>query len=312
MSTQMKGIFDPLLTDASSAYKPKGMLADLLFPALKFAQYTGKLGAYGKSFLRIENNVVGGKGMYRRVNSIVYSTSSFEIEGHGLTDIVTKRDYANVVAPFKAEDDKQMGITTMLQLEKEFGLASQLANTSVITQNVTLSGTSQFSDRTNSDPVSVILTGKKAVRDGCGEVANAAIMDFDVAEQLRYHPQLLDMLGFKEQKPGGLTDADLARAFNLKKIFIAEAKYNSAKEGQTDVLANVWGKHIVLAVIPDRAEQMQVSLGYNIRLDGQAPRKVYKQALFNPPGSTELLVEDEYDLLIANAAAAYLIKDAIA
>jgi hypothetical protein len=39
---------------------------------------------------------------------------------------------------------------------------------------------------------------------------------------------------------------------------------------------------------------------------------VYKQAAFNPPGSNIVLVEDAYDMLISNALAAYLIKDAVA
>lgn len=312
MSSQMKGIIDPLLTEASSAYIPEGCKADEILPTLKFDQYTGKLGSYGKSHLRIENSVVGGQGKYRQVETITYSTQGFEIEGHGLTDIVTKRDYKNVKLPFKAENDKQMGISTVLMLEKEKGLADSLTSTSIITQNTTLSGTSQLSDYTNSDPIAKVQAAKAAIKAGCGAVANAVIMDYDVAEVLRYHPQLLDLLGFKFNRPGGLTDSEFARALGVQKVIIPNAMYNSAKEGQTDVLASVWGKHMVFAVLPDKAAPMQVSLGYNIRLDDGQPRKVYKQPLFNPPGSTELLVEDEYDMLLSNVAAAYLIKDAIA
>jgi hypothetical protein len=309
---QMKGIVDPLLTDSSNAYIPDGCVADMLLPELKSAQYTGKLAGYGKAHLRIENTVVAGKGKYRQVETIVRTTQGFEIEGHGVAGKVTKKDYKNVIEPFRAEDDEQMGLTSILLLEKEYALATSLGSTSVLSQNTTLSGTSQFNDYTNSDPISKIIEGKKAVRSGCGGIANCMIMEYDVAEYMRYHPQLLDMLGFKEQKPGGLTDQDLARAFNVKKVIIPSAKYNSAKEGQTAVLSNVWGKNIVLAVIPDRAEKYQISLGYNIRLEGSSPRKVYKQDAFNPPGATDILVEDEYDLIIADATAAYLIKDAVA
>src|SRR2546430_741938 len=106
MSSQMKGIVDPLLSNVSSAYIPDGAIVDKLFPALKFAQYTGKLGAYGKNHLRIENTVVAGKGRYRQVESIVRLTSGFEIEGHGLSGMVTKRDYKNVIDPFDAEKDE--------------------------------------------------------------------------------------------------------------------------------------------------------------------------------------------------------------
>lgn len=310
--TQMKGIVDPLLTEASSAYVPKDAIADLLFPKLKFSQYTGKLAGYGKNHLRIENTVVGGKGKYRQVEAITRSTQNFQIEGHGLSGLVSKQDYKNVIDPYDAEKDEVMGISTILLLEKEKGLADTLGSTSVLTQNVTLSGTSQFSDYTNSDVVGVCNTAKAAIRNGCGAVANAMILEYSVAEVLRYHPQILDMLGYKFARPGGLTNEELAKAFNVQKVFVPNAMYNSAKEGQADVLAPVWGKNIVFAVIPDSAQKYQISLGYNVRLDDGSPRKVYKQSLFNPPGSTEVLVEDEYDMLISDASAAYLIKDAIA
>ena len=313
MTTQMKGIIDPLLTSASSAYIPdeEGCIADKLLPALKFAQYTGKLASYGKGHLRIENTVVGGKGKYRQVSSITRSTSGFEIEGHGLTDIVTKQDYKNVIEPFDAEKDATIGLTSLLLLEKEKGLADSLSDTAVMTQNVTLSGTAQFSDYANSDVVSVVNTGKKAVRDGCGAVANCMILEYGVAEVLRYHPQLLDLLGFKFARPGGLSNEELAKALNVAKVFVPNAMYNSAKEGQTAVLAPVWGKHIVLAVIPESAKKYQISLGYNIRLDGSSPRKVYKQPLFNPPEANEILVQDEYDMVLADVTAGYLIKNAV-
>ena len=311
-NTQMKGIIDPLLSNVSSAYVPEGAVADQLFPMLKFAQYTGKFGSYGKNHLRIENTVVGGKGKYRQVESIARATSSFAIEGHGISGMVSKHDYKNVIDPFDAEKDETMGLSTILLLEKEKGIADVLADTAVITQNITLSGTSQISDYTNSNPVSVFNAAKKAVRDGCGMVANAVVMDYAVAEVLRYHPQLLDLLGFKFQKPGGLGDEELARALNVKKVIIPNCMYNSSKEGQADVLASVWGKHMIFAVLPDSAAKYQISLGYQIQLEGGSPRKVYKQAVFNPPGSTEILVEDEYDMFLSDVSAAYLVKNAIA
>jgi len=308
----MRGIVDALLTNASSAYIPKGCVADLILPEVKVDQYTGKLGGYGKGHLRIENTVIGGAGKYRRVQPIVRTTQSFEVEGHGLSGLVTKNDYKNVKDPFDAEKDETMGLSTILLLEKEKGLADALGSTSIITQNTTLSGTSQLSDYTNSDPVAKFKDARAAIRAGCGAAADTAILDYEVAEVLRYHPMLLDALGFKFARPGGLNDQELAKVLGVKRIFIPDCMYNSAKEGQTDVLAPVWGKNVIFAVVPESAQKYQISMGYNIRLNDGAPRKVYTQPVFNPPGSTDILVEDEYDMLLADATAAYLIKDAVA
>lgn len=310
--SQMKAQVDKLLTGVASGYKPEQFLAEQVLPEIQSKQYTGLLGKYGTAHLRIENSIKGGRGKYRRVETRAYSTQSFAIEGHGLEGFVSKEDYANVEDPFKAEEDESMGLVTALWLEKEKMLADTLTSSSIITQYTTLSGTSQFSDRNNSDPLSVFATAMGVVLAATGFMPDTGIMDLLVWNQLRFHPQLLDALGFKEARPGGLSQDEVARALGLKRVLFANARYESAKEGQTSSLAAVWGKHIVLGVFPQKAAIMQTSVGYLIRPTGGSPRKVYKQSNFNPPGSTAILVEDEYDMLISNAAAAYLIKDAVA
>lgn len=315
MSTQMKAQIDQLLTPVSSAYDAVGGVAKGLFPVVKHAQYSGKLGKYGSDHLRVEINTKGGKGKYRRVEATTRSTQTFQIEGHGLEGLVTKEDYANVAKPFDAEKDETLGITSMLAVDFERGMAAALTSTAIITLNDTLVGTEQFNDYDNSLPLDVFSTARGAVDSAVGAQPNVAVMDWLVFNKLRYHPQILDALGYKYARPGGLKAEELAVALDVEKVLIARMRYNSAKQGQAATLVPVWGKDILMAVIPASVEQRQVSLGYEIRLTDGAPMKTYKEASFNPPGSTKILVEDEYDILISNLfthPAAYVIKDAIA
>lgn len=309
---QLKAPVDKLLTNVAIMQKVKGAVAEQLLPQVKSAQYSGLLGKYGNSHLRIENSIKGGRGKYRRVEPITRSTTQFLIEGHGLEGMVTKEDYANVETPFDAERDETIGLQSLLILEKEKLVADTLTNASVITQNTTLTGSNQFSDYLNSDPISVLKTARKAIRDGCGEIADTAVMDYDVFDALRYHPAMLDQLGFKDNRPGGLNYQEIASALGVRRLLVAEAKYNSAKEGQADSLSSVWGKHIVLGVFPESLQVGIQTTAFWVTPSGSSPRKVYKQPNFNPPGSTAILCEDEYDLLLANAACAYVIKNAIA
>lgn len=309
---QNKAIVDKLLTQASNKYVPQGYISEQLFANIPVVQTSGKFGAYGLDHLRIENTVTAGRGMYRRVDVSARSTQTYAIEDHGLEDIVTKSDYRNVEEPFDAEQDKVDGLVSSLWLSKEFSLASTVTNTSIITQNTTLSGTSQYSDYDNSDPLIDFATARSAVRSGCGVAPDTASMDWDVWNYLRFHPQILDFLGYKDNRPGGLTIDELANAMGVRRILIAEASYNSAKEGQSDVLAPVWGKDILFSVTPERANKRQVSLGYYLTYAGAGPRKVYKYPVYNPPESTGILVEDSYDMFLTNTSAAYLVKDAVA
>jgi hypothetical protein len=310
--SQLKAIVDKLLTDVSSAYVPKGFISEMVLPTVQVKQYSGLLGKYGTSHLRIENTVKGGRGKYRQAETRVYSTTSYLVEGHGLEGMVSKEDYANCELPFDAERDEVMGLSTVLWLEKEVAIATALQDTAVITQYTTLSGTSQFNDYANSDVLGVTTTAQNTILDAVGLLPNLCIMDIRTWKILRFHPQLLDALGFKWDRPGGLKEDEMARALGVDTVLFGTARYESAKEGQTSVLASVWGKDIIFAVAPQKAEIMQKSVGYMVRPIGSQPRKIYREANFNPPGSTKLLCEDEWDALISDAKCAYVIKAAVA
>jgi hypothetical protein len=308
----LKSQVDMLLTQASSAYIPDEFICEQILPLIGVKQSSGLLGKYGTSHLRIENTRKGGRGTYRRVEAITRSTTQYLIEGHGLEGLVSKEDYKNVLDPFNAERDETMGLTTMLWLEKESLLASALGNTGTLTQNTTLVGTAQLSDYTNSDPISVFKTARDTVYSGCGKVANAAVLSWQVYNVLRFHPKILSSLGFVYNQIGGISREQLAVALGVDKVLIGSAMFESGKEGQTSALSSVWGKNIIFGVIPEKAEPYQISLGYRVGYEGEAARQVYKQPMFNPPGSTGILVEDNYQFLLSNVSAAYLIKNAVA
>lgn len=310
--SQLKAIVDKLLTNVSSMYVPEGFVCEQILPLVKAKQKTGLLAKYGMNHLRIEHSLTGGRSEYKRVEPIVRSNTGYKIESHGLEGLVTEDDYANVELPYKAEEDETLGLSTLIWVNKENALASTLTSTSVITQNTTLSGMSQFSDYNNSDPLGVFKTARLAVKAGCGMMPNAAVMDEVVANTLAYHPGILEALGYAQNRAGQLSEQELAKAMGVQKLLIAKASYNSAKEGQSDVLASIWGKHIVFMVAPDQARPYQTSLGYRVALEGREKQRVFKFAGENPPNSTKILVDDAYDFLISNVGAGYLIKDAIA
>jgi hypothetical protein len=309
---QTTAIVDKLLTQASAAYRPEGFISELLFPTIKVKENSGKLGKYTNQHLRITNTLMGGEAKARRVKTIVRADTSYYIENHGLEDVVSQDDYDNVERPFDAEKDVVMGLNSVMYLGKEYSLAETLSDTAIMTSNVTLSGSGQLSDYSNSDPIAVFDTARNAVRDGCGMPPNVAWMDWKVAQKLKYHPALLESLGHIQNRKGKLTDDELAAALDVERLYIARVSYDSAVEGQSDSFGAVWGKHMWFACMPKVAAPYQKSLGYYITKIGRSPRKVYKYAVNNPPGAKAVLCQDQYDYLLADVNAGYLIKDAIA
>lgn len=307
---QMKAQVDKLLTDVSVGYFPKGYIADQVLPFKQVVQTSGLVGKYGKEHLRIERSYTGGRGQYRRVEAVTRTSTTYVIESHGLSALVSEDDYRNVELPFDAEKDEVEGLTSKILLEKEKVLADALTSTSILTQNVTLAGTSQYNDFSNSDPIGDWKTARGTIYAACGVAPNKAVMDWLTFNTVAYHPGILDALGFTQNRAGQLSPAELAKAMGVEKLLIGQVVYNSAAEGQTDVLAPVWGKNIVFYYAPDKPTKYEQSLGLQVGFADQ--RRVFKNAVTNPPNSTEVLVDDHYDWALTDVACAYLIKNSIA
>lgn len=311
VGSQQTAQVNKLLTNISNKIVPEGYISEMILPLVQVKKSTGLLGAYGTSHLRIETTLTGGKNKYPQIDTRQYSTQTYTIQKHGLSDIVTEEDKANVEAPFDAEVDTTDELITKLWLGKEKGLADTLTDTAVLTQNVTLSGTSQYNDYDNSDPLANFATARSVIFNSVGKAPDTAIMSYDVWNIIRYHPAFLTALGYKDQRPGGLSTDELAKAMDVKRLLVSDAVYDSAKEGQASSISLVWGKHIIFAVAPTSGAKRQVSLGYRFQQFG-GPRRVFKHDVKDPPMATKVLVDDSYEQLVSTALAGYLIKDAVA
>jgi len=309
---QLNAQVDKLLTNVSSAYIPSGYVSESLLPTVQVKQTTGKLGKYSNQHLRIVNTLMGGRGEAPRYQTIVRSDTTYDVERNGLEGLVTPDDRANVEQPFDAEKDETIGLTTVIWLGKEKALADTLTDPSIITQTVQLSGTDQYNDYTNSDPLGDWKIARATIRTAAGMPPDTAVMDWEVAQCLAYSPKILAALGYTQNRAGQLSEQELAKAMGVPRLLIAMPLFNNAVEGQSDSLEAVWGKHIVFLVAPKKAVKYQVSAGYYITLSGRGPRKVFKANLHNPPETTSIIVQDAYDFLLSNTGAAYLIEDAIA
>jgi hypothetical protein len=309
---QIKAQVDKLLTEVSLKVESVGLIADVVLPKLVVDQYTGLIGKYGDEHLRPENDLSGGTAGYRRVDPVNYKDSiPYAIEDHGLEDLVTKRDTANIEDPFDAEIDKTVGLTQKVQISKEFAAASQMTSTAVMTKNITLAGNSQLDKFSTSNPLTVFKNAHDSHITELGLMANKAIMSLQVFNTLRNHPEILEKLGFTQQRAGLITAEEMARAMDVQMLHIAQGIYNTAKKGQTAARGAIWSKDIVFYYAPDTAMKETPSLGFKLNKRGEEERQVRKYYIDNP-GATAIIVEESYQFKITMPEAGYLIKNAIA
>jgi len=190
---QTKAIVDKLLTNVSNGIFPEGYVADLVLPQIGVVQKSGLIGNYGNNHLRIENDVITGESVARRVNPIKRGSNSYLVQTHALEGVVTQDDYDNVEQPFEAESDETSGLTYLIKTNKEKALADALFSTSVITNNAT---PSTKYDQASANPLLDFANAHNSIIDKLGVKANTAVMSMQVANYLRQNANILDTLGF--------------------------------------------------------------------------------------------------------------------
>lgn len=310
--SQLSAIVDKLVTNASRGLfqNDSAYVSELCLSPLTVIQDSGKIGSYGQSHLRIVNDLMGGESETPRVHVDLVSSDSYQLEKHGLKSIITEEDMRNYEKPFDARQDRMKYLMSRLWLSKEYALASTLTATGTMTKNTTLSGTSQWSDYANSDPLDDIKTGRHSIRDNAGVVPNSVVMDYKVMDYLRFHPAILENLGFTRARAGQMTVNELAMALDVDNVYIAKAVYNTSDQGQDNSLSPVWGKHFVMFYAPKSPTLRDQTLGFYVKQN--AGRTVYVNPQDEPPLSEKIQVIDKYDYVITDVNCGYLIYNAIA
>ena len=147
-----------------------------------------------------------------------------------------------------------MMLTGLVQLDREIRVAGVVFNTSNYSgaNQATLSGTSQWSDRVNSDPLNAIT----AAMDIPLVRPNRLVLGQQTWTQLRQHPKIVQAVGKSAQTAGYASRQAVADLLELAEIVVGSAFYNTAKKGQAASYSRAWGKHASLLHIDSLAAQL--------------------------------------------------------
>lgn len=309
MTNRYQGV-DPILTNLSIAYSNDEYLSDTLFPEVQVKNQSGKHYVYDRGRFGVAASLRGTSSPSNEVTLKLTVSGAYFAEDHALKTFVADEDTDNAPDPQAPLNDATEYVTDLLKVAKEIELATMLTDTAVMTQNVTLSGTSQFSDYTNSDPIGVIQTGIDAVHAAIHKQPNVMIMSRPVFNKLKNHPDLIERIKYTGNKQ--LTTQLMAELFDVEKVLIAGAGYNTAKEGQTESMGYIWGKHIVIAYIAPSPAKKTITLGITYRWKNRIVERLRASSEEDRKGTYVRAGNDYYDQKVVAASAGYLIKNAIA
>lgn len=205
------------------------------------------------------------------------STDSFKtnlyIQGTSLADDEIRN--ANEIHKQRIRKNKARWCVDRIQMKMDVDFATAADGTSIWgTDNTTAT---DWDDYDNSTPVEDLDTAIDAIQLATAETPNTFVTSRPVWTKLKRNPEMLDLLGANER--AFITPDLLASQFELSKVVISNALYNSAKEGQTASMSRIWGDNALLLYVTTTPSEEDPTAIYTFQAE---PLKVRSMRVDNP------------------------------
>jgi hypothetical protein len=308
-------VIQPQLTAIAVAYKNGKLIADEVLPRVPVGRQEFKYTKYNvEDSFTVPDTKVGRVGRPGKVVWGATETPSFTVD-YGLDQDIPQADIDNAAGtPIDPKEKATEQVTDLVLLDREVRVANTVFATGsyAAANRVTLSGTSQWSDYTNSNPISAILTAM----DGMIVRPNIMVIGRAVWTVLSQHPKVIAAaypLGGNASVGGKVVSREaLASLLELDEIIVGEGFVNTAAKGQTPALARVWGKHAALLTRnPNATTSQGVTFGVTAQWGERIAATIEDAHIGLRGGETVRVGESVRELVIANDAG-YFFQNAVA
>ncbi len=237
----------PDYTAIAVAYRNERLIADDVAPrhpvgAKEFKYFKYRL-ADG---FTIPDTKVGRKSAPNQVE-FGADEGTASVEDHGLDDPIPQDDIdaAKNIPNYDPMADTTLMLTDTILLAREKRVADLVFDDTQYAagNKVTLAGNDRWDvNHADSDPVADILAGL----DACVMRPNIMTIGRLAWTKLSTHTKMAAAV-FKQGSTSGIVTRQMvADLFELDEVLVGEAWINTAKKGQTPVMARCWGKHCAL------------------------------------------------------------------
>lgn len=243
---------DPDLTSLSIAYRNEAMVADQVLPRVRVGKQEFKYFKYTKEDpFTVPDTRVGRKSAPNMVETGGTEVTDSTVD-YGLEDAIPVADIQNADSRYNPLARATVYLTDLIELDREVRVATAVTTLANYpsAQRATLSGTGQWSDWTNSNPASAILSAM----DAMVMRPNMLVIGQQVATQLMQHPKVVQIVNKTSQSNGIVTLEAFAMALGLQRVVVGQSWINTAKKGQAASYSRAWGKHAALLHINSNAD----------------------------------------------------------
>lgn len=311
---------DKVLTNISLGWPQQGLVGENLFPVVQVQKQSDKYYIFGReSWLPEQDDLRAPGTIANEIPGMALSTDTYYAQEHALQIPVTDEERQNADSPLSPDRDATELVTSKVLLGRELKMYNFVSNVSnyATGNSTTLSGTSQWSDYTNSDPIGAIRGAIRQVNSKIFMDPNTIIMPYQVYSILQDHPKIYQRIMYAEK---AIVTVDLLKEiFGIENIIVPGVGVGSGNPGQTMTISYLWGKDVILAWVPPRPGLKIPAFGYEFVWGyGGATAQQVDRWREEPRKSDLLRVSRRYDLKFiatdttSKAVAGYLFKSAVA
>jgi hypothetical protein len=245
---------DVALTNLSIGYPNNEFVGNRLFPSVPVQKQSNKYYIFGREAWSTHLDLRAPGTKANEIPGYEVSTDQYFAQEHALQIAVTDEERENADAPFSPDADGTYLVTQKVLLGREVAMKNLVTTTTnystsgTLPNTVTLSGTSQWSDYVNSNPISDLRTGARAVNQWLFRDPNTGVFPYQVMSVLEDHPDMIERIKYSER--GIMTPDIIGSIVGVPNIISPMVGQNTAAFGQTPSLAYIWGKDVVLAWVP--------------------------------------------------------------
>jgi hypothetical protein len=303
------------LSAISIGYVNKLLIAAIICPHVMVPDRTFTYKVWNKKDgFTVPDTRISKKGVANEIEFGFTETPGMT-EDHGL---ITKVSQDDIERGSKRGDDilgmRTDKLTEVFSLREELAVAAliQDPNNYAVGNKVTLSGTSQFSDFTNSDPVKAILKAREAMLVDPTDFTMGSIVWY----YLRRHPKVIKYCFGDSAQSGDVTVEKFSEKFEFQRVNVGMARANTANIGQAPVLSRIWANHCSMTYTDMRATTTEgMTFAYNAvrEIEGQErviETKFLEKGQYGARGGTQITLVAETKPLITSNEFGYLFQNA--
>lgn len=255
-------------------------LAAKVFPVVPVAKQSDRYFVYSIGDLLRDEAELRAPGSESAGTAVsIDNTPTYFCNDYAIHEDVPDPIAANADSPLSPKRDAAENVAQKLMTKSEVIWASTFFKASVWTTDLTATsvGTSGTSvplqwGSSSADPTLDIEYLLQQIQSKTGFQGNTCVLAPDVYRIVKNHPKIIDRIKYTipwALSNGAAATTDiLAALWGLKRVFVAWAVKNTAKEGQTAAISNIFTNGVFVCYAADNPGIRKPSAGYTFAWNG--------------------------------------------